>query len=210
MVALDRDVHDAESLAQCRGDRRIAQRLVQLATSHVADGRIDAQDDVQGLTRLDHRSLLVPRAGTGALRLASGTRALPPWRKSCSWTCRLRPRFDARCGEAGGAGGAGVAASFSDADADMGGAGGGDVEAVAGEIGEAGVDGLDLAAGDAARGERGAADNDSRASRVVAISGGLCRRAGRCRCPLRCCHSCAGRARAPLLPRRPPRHVAPA
>jgi group II intron reverse transcriptase/maturase len=22
---------------------------------------------------------------------------LPPWRKSCCWTCRLRPRFDARC-----------------------------------------------------------------------------------------------------------------
>jgi len=76
VVGLDGDVDDPESLAQCRGDRRIAQGLVQLATSQVADSRVDTQDHVQGVAGLDRRSLLVRRAGTGALRLASGTLAL--------------------------------------------------------------------------------------------------------------------------------------
>src|ERR1044071_6937025 len=70
--ALDAELNDAEVLAQRRGERGLADRLVHAAPAQVADGADHSQDDVDRIPRMEERPFLVRRAGPGALRRPAG------------------------------------------------------------------------------------------------------------------------------------------
>jgi hypothetical protein len=77
---LQADVHDPKPLAQRRGDRGVAHRLVQLAPPQAADRRRDPHHDVQRVIRLELRPRLVPfpRARTSGLSPGAAPLAAAP------------------------------------------------------------------------------------------------------------------------------------
>jgi hypothetical protein len=77
MGSLQADVHDPKPLAQRSDDRRLAHRLVHLASSQAANTGDDSHHDVERVSRLDLRPLLMPRTSPCVLRLAPGSLALP-------------------------------------------------------------------------------------------------------------------------------------
>ena len=69
---LDAELHDAEVLAQRRGQRGFPDRLVHAAAAQVADGAHDPQDHVNRVPGMQERPLLVRRAGPLAVRRPAG------------------------------------------------------------------------------------------------------------------------------------------
>src|SRR5262245_51607418 len=75
MRLLQRDVHDAKPLAQRRGDRSVAHRLVHPAPPQAPHHRRDAHHHVQRVGRFEVRPRRVPLACSSPLRLATGATA---------------------------------------------------------------------------------------------------------------------------------------
>ncbi|HSS02987.1 MAG TPA: hypothetical protein VLM79_38260 [Kofleriaceae bacterium] len=75
MIALQADMDDADALAERHDDRGLADGAVHLAAAQAADGRNDAQHDMQRMAQLHLGPLVVGRATPGPLRLAAGASA---------------------------------------------------------------------------------------------------------------------------------------
>src|ERR1041384_2338547 len=101
MRPLQADMHDPDPLANRCDDRRVPERLVQLASAQATDSWNDPQHHMQRLRRLDLRPLPMQRTCTRSLRFASGAPALAAVAKQLLLRRLLPTSARARLGHAG-------------------------------------------------------------------------------------------------------------